>query len=291
MKKRIVRIGIVLTLIFALVYYKGDISTVFKSPTASAIGDLSVDWGVAEGNPIFVVSNMAPGDDESRTVTVHNDASTPKPVSIRAIKTSETGLLSNAFSFVISQNGIDLYGGTSPTGPKTLNQFFAEGSTIDGIPLSTLQSNTSINYTFSSTFLPDSGDNFQNKQLVFDLQIGIAIETPTECDAINFSGNPIYGTEKNDILRGTSGNDLIFSFEANDTIYAGGGNDCIVSGTDNDVVFSGAGNDVLIGGSGNDSLFGGFGNDVIIGNSGPDIANGEAGLDTCNAEVRLSCER
>src|SRR3989344_8095570 len=106
--------------------------------TVQAVGDLNVNWGVPDGQPIFVVSGMMPGDVESRSVDVTNNASTARPVGVRGVKTSETGDLSTVLDFVISEGAADLYGGTSPTGPKTLADFFTESDPINGIPLSVL---------------------------------------------------------------------------------------------------------------------------------------------------------
>ena len=271
----------------ALVIYRGGFSSLFKSTTAQAIGDLSVEWGVPEGNPIFTIPNMAPGDDESRTVTVHNDATSSRQVSIRGIKTSETGTLASAFSFVISQSGVDVYGGTSPTGPKTLQQFFTESGAIDGIPLTNLAGNTSTTYTFLATFNSQSGNEFQSKELVFDLKIGIVIDIPTECSLITFSGNPIFGTQNKDILIGTPGNDLILAFENDDIVKSGGGDDCIIGGAGNDALLSGVGDDVVFGNDGNDALVAGAGNDIVVGGAGNDSIKGEDGNDTLSGDAGL----
>lgn len=150
---------------------------------------------------------------------------------------------------------------------------------------------------------------------------------PNECSGIRFSGNPIVGTNGNDILVGTSGNDLIFGQGGDDNILAGSGEDCVVAGTGNDKVWGGSGNDVLFGndgedvlqgGSGGDKLFGELGNDTLFSGSGDDIAkgdenddiitggsgrdslnggpgidtlNGSTGIDTCLAgEIVKNCE-
>jgi len=279
MKKRILRLTILIAILAGLVMYKDGLSIFFNSPTAQAVGDLSVDWGVLEGNPIFVVSNMVPGDDESRSVTVNNDAASSRPVSVRGIKTSESGILASAFSFVISEGGSDIYGGTSLTGPKTLQDFFTESAAIDGIFLSNLASGASTIYTFTATFNTQSGNEFQDRQLIFDLKIGIIVAVPIECSLITFSGNPIFGTEKRDILQGTPGNDLIIALEENDIIVSGDGDDCIVGGTGNDSILAGNGNDIIAGGAGKDSIRSEAGNDAVQGEAGIDSIWGGPGDD------------
>ncbi len=291
MKKRLIRITTLIAIVSVLVYQSGGISGFSKSPTAEAVGDLSVDWGpgLSEGDPIFVVTNMAPGDSESRTVTVNNDASSTRPVGVRGILTSESASLSSALSMTISEGATDLYGGTSPTGPKTLAEFFTDSAGINGIFLSDLAGGASTQYTFDVTFAPQSGNEFQNASVVFDLHIGISIPTPDECVNLNLDGDLILGTENRDILRGTAGGDLIFAFENNDIVLGRGGDDCIVGGagrdnlhgeTGNDVILGQEDDDVLLGHAGNDSLFGGSGKDAMHGHEGNDFMQGGIGDDS-----------
>ena len=280
MKKRIIRF-ILITTVFGLIIHFRGASLFFPSVTAEAVGDLNVDWGVSAGTPIFVVNNMAPGKSETRTVIVHNDATLVRPVGVRGVKTAETGALATAFNFVITHNGTDIYGGISPTGPKTLAQFFQDSQGPDGIFLSNLNASTTTSYAFTATFKPQSGNEFQSKQIIFDLKIGLSIPTPVECANMNLDGEVIYGTQKNDILKGTTKGDLIFALEGNDIIQSGGGDDCVVGGP---------GNDVLQGQNGSDMLIGGAGNDVLQGGAQIDSANGGFGADACEAEVKTACE-
>lgn len=252
-----------------------------KNSTARAVGDLTVDWGpgINEGDPIFVVNNIMPGDTESRTVHVENGASGNRPVAVRGIKTAETGNLSTVLSMIISENGTDLYGGASPTGPKTLAEFFDESGGPDGIPLSMLGPGEDTDYTFEVGFDENAGNEFQGKSVVFDLKIGIAIQVPEECRDIQFNGNPILGTENSDVINGTNGNDLIFAFEGNDVVNASNGNDCVVGGPGDDIVHGSNGNDLLFGNEGDDRIDGSNGNDLIFGGDGNDIINGSNGND------------
>lgn len=291
--------------------------------TVFAIGDLSVNWGVAEGDPIFVVSNMAPGDDETRSVIVTNNALVLRPVAVRGIKTSETGDVSNVLDIVIS-NGTDLYGGT--LGAKTLAQFFTDSASPDGIPLFSLNPSQTKTITFKVTFNSGAGNAYQAKSVVFDIQIGITFTLPEECRQITFSGNPIFGTQNRDVLNGTEGNDIIVALEGNDVINAKAGDDCVIGGAGDDIIHGQNGNDVIFGedgkdtidgdngndfinggegddkingNNGDDNIFGGpgnddisaeNGNDSINGEGGTDKANGGNGQDTCQAESRTKCE-
>lgn len=325
-KLQLFRIGLLGFATAAILVANGGFN-IQLNKTAYAIGDLSVDWGVPSGNLFFTVSNMAPGQSEEHTVTVTNNAPVLRPVGVRGIKSSETGSIASVLKIVISKSSTDVYGGASLTGAKTLQEFFNDSGNINGIFLANQNSGEVASYKFKVTFEQGSGNEFQNKSVVFDLQIGVSVEIPAECNGINLTGKLILGTAGNDNLKGTSGNDLIFGFEGNDKIDGGGGDDCIVGGAGNDKLSGGSGNDVLIGGagndeldggSGNDKLYGGDGNDSLEGGSGQDqlfgqagndnlkggsdndsldgglgsnVLNGESGIDTCiNGPTRIKCE-
>ncbi|MEK7580935.1 MAG: calcium-binding protein [Patescibacteria group bacterium] len=251
----------------------------FDSSTVLAIGDLAVDWGVPEGNPIFTITNMAPGQTETRTVSVTNTGSGIRPVGIRGVKTSEAGNISTVLNITISLGATDLYGGTSPTGPKTLANFFTESAGINGIFLSNINSGQTVNYIVKVNFQNSAGNEFQNSQVIFDLIIGISIDLPQECEAMQFSGSPIFGTSQGDSLKGTPNNDLIIGFEGGDSIDGKGGDDCILGGIGGDSLKGGEGNDFVFGNEDHDSLKGGSGVDLLVGGAGHDSIYGEGGSD------------
>lgn len=317
--------------IFALIFLIGVLSlnqnflkNIFNSPTAFAIGDLTVDWGVPEGSPIFVVNNVAPGQNEQRTVQVSNGASSPRTVGIRGIEATDSANMSDVMKITITEGITDLYGGTA--GEKTLTQFFTESAGPNGVQLSTLAPGGNTSYIIKVKFDESAGNQFQNQTIIFDLKIGISIDLPAACDNITFIGDPIFGTSGNDSLNGNSKNNLIVTFEGNDVVSGGGGDDCIIAGAGADNLSGGSGNDVLSGEGGQDSIQGGSGNDTILGGTandtldggsdndtisgeggndkmtggsnndnlnggdGTDSANGQSGTDTCVAETRVQCE-
>lgn len=282
MKKRILKILIPLLVIVFAIGQNGGINLFSKDTTVQAVGDLEVDWGVVEPGPIFVVANMLPGDTKERSIDVTNNATVARPVGVRGIKTSETGNFSSVLNIVITEGANTLYG------PVNLDQFFTDSAGLDGIPLSTLGPGDTTTYTFKVTFNSGAGNEFQGKEVIFDLIIGIAIDIPQECQHIEFSGPPIFGTSGDDRIRGTRGNDLIFAFEGNDRVFGLLGNDCIVGGegkdelrgeVGNDVIFGNEGNDLVIGANGEDKLFGGEGNDTIKGENNEDYIEGNEGND------------
>src|SRR3989344_1442269 len=70
---------------FALIFGSVRLYQMLAPSTAYAVGDLAVNWGVAEGNPIFTINNMAPGQVETRSVIVTNNAVSVRPVGVRGV--------------------------------------------------------------------------------------------------------------------------------------------------------------------------------------------------------------
>ncbi len=307
MKKHVIRLTawVVGLAVVATLAYRSDVF--LPVGTAFAIGDLTVDWGMPAGNPIFTATNFAPGEVETHAVLVTNNAPTARPVAVRGIKTAGNGL-SSALALVISSGGRDVYGGASGTGPKTLANFFTDSAGVSGIPLLTLAPAANATFTFTVTFNPTAGNTLQQDSATFAIKLGIGFDLPAACEAIHFSGQPIFGTAGGDNIRGTNGNDLIIAFEGNDNIRAGNGQDCVLGGAGADSIRGGNGQDVIFGGEGDDNLRGKNGTDVIEGEGGADLmqgdngddqlrggpgsdqANGGRGVDTCEAESREACE-
>lgn len=284
MKKRLIKIGVLLLIIGILLTQYRELPW-FKTPTAFAIGDLTVDWGIGIGDvgPIFSVTNMAPGDMEARNVIVTNNALSTRPVAVKGIKDSEIGALSGVLDLTITEGLNTLY-------TNTLSQFFTDSLNPDGMPLGNIDPSDSKTYIFTVTFQQSADNQYQETNVVFDIIIGIAVAIPQECSFIDLTGKfPIFGTSGNDRINGTLGDDVIFGFEGNDRIYSHGGDDCIIGGAGNDnlrgetgkdVIFGNEGDDLIIGAVGNDMLFGGDGNDSIRGENNDDVIDGEEGNDT-----------
>src|SRR3989344_669212 len=97
MKKRAFTIIFVVSSIFLVIALYSKFDLFAKPSYVYAIGDLTVDWGsgVLEGQPIFTVPNMVPGDVETHTVTVTNDASSGRTVGIRAIENADLANLAD----------------------------------------------------------------------------------------------------------------------------------------------------------------------------------------------------
>lgn len=265
------RLIAVITLIGVLLTQSHVLTNLFRLQTAYAVGDLTVDWGIGTGNvgAIFTIENMAPGDTQSRTVTIDNDSTASRPVGIKGVKTSETGSLADVIDITISDGPTILY-------DNTLAAFFTASEHPDGIMLTNLPQGASKTMTITTKFQEEAGNEYQNKTLTFNLVIGIVVAIPEECSAIDMTGKfPIYGTAKNETLLGTNGDDVIFGLEGIDKIYGHGGNDCLVGGPGIDRLFGETGNDVLFGNDGNDTMYGGVGEDMLFGGAGNDDMRGE----------------
>lgn len=277
-KGQILRITSLLMAMSVAVWANGGLSLSLNS-TAQAVGDLTVDWGVPAGdpNPIFTVSNMAPGDIVSKSVGVTNDAGSIRPVGVRGEKTSSNGDLATVLDFVIAENDTDVYGGT--TGPKTLAEFFVDSAGEDGIFLRNFNPSEPKTYTFKVTFDSAAGNSFQDKEVVFDIIFGLSVQVPEECEGITLNGETIFGTNGSDRLVGTPKNDLIFGFGGSDKINGNNGDDCLVGGGGSDSIRGNNGNDVILGGNGSDSLKGNNGDDHLIGGAGSDGLRGNNGND------------
>lgn len=173
MKKRILRVIILLSLVSAVFYFNGGLEKLLKSPTVQAFGDLLVDFHVT---PLFSLTNMKPGDSESRPVDVSNSGSVDRFIAVKGIRTSGVGLdpkIETMLGVVIKDGALPLYGAGSATGPKTMVNFFADSSSTNGIPLNILNDGANKTYNFLVNF-PSSADNdFQAKSVVADITFGI----------------------------------------------------------------------------------------------------------------------
>lgn len=268
---KILVIGLVVALAFNLAS-----PNFLNNSTTQAVGDLEVDWGVTDGLPIFVVTNMMPGDMEDRNVVITNNATSIRSVGVKGVETGDPDILKNVLEIVISENGTDLYGGT--LGSKTVSQFFTDSGGINGIFLFNLNPSQTKTVNFKVTFPESAGNEFQGTSVIFDLKIGISIDIPDECEAIP-NLNPIFGTSIGDSLVGTPGNDLIVGFEGGDYIDGKGGDDCLIGGSQGDSIYGRGGKDLLFGNEGGDHLNGGANDDKIFGHGGGDSLIGEGGDD------------
>ena len=178
MQKSIIRIFVLSFLVSLLLGFNW--SLFFGKSTVRAVGDLAVDWGVVEGNPIFTVDNFTPGSEEVREVKIVNNAESIRPVGVRGIETENLAGLAEKLWLTVSVDSADIYSGK-------LADFFNESSGPDGVKLYNQSAGSEKNLMFKVRFDPAAGNEFQGVRLVFDLHIGIAVTIPDKCLSMVFA--------------------------------------------------------------------------------------------------------
>lgn len=255
-----------------------------------AIGGLVFTYPNSPGGPVFSLPDFKPGDCTTETVHVKNESPTDSLIAVKSAKEKDIDQLSTQLSMVISQNGIDLYGGTATSGAKLVSDFFADSNSMDGVVLSQLPGNDAeTEYDFTVCFDINAGNEYQQTSTTFDLKFGeitVPIELPEVCNSLEgIVTEKITGTAGKDKIKGTSASEYIVGLGGNDKIDGGGGHDCIVGGDGNDKIKGGSGNDIITGnqgddkidaGSGDDIVYGGLGNDKLDGHSGDDLIYGNS---------------
>src|SRR3989344_2727698 len=153
-KMRIIRI-LAIALVAATTFYFASPNFLNNAET-QAVGDLTIDWGagITPPDPIFTVTNAAPGDVATRSVLVTNGAPSSRPVGVRGVEQGGD-TIKDILEITISDGATDLYGGT--LGTKTLSQFFVDSAGPDGLFLLDLASGSSVTLDFKIDF-PQSAD-------------------------------------------------------------------------------------------------------------------------------------
>ncbi|MEK7573889.1 MAG: lamin tail domain-containing protein [Patescibacteria group bacterium] len=163
--KRFLKIGI-LVLVIGLM--------LFKTEAVQAAGDLNINYHVPLGDPIFVVENFLPGDSENRDIDITNNGSVARAIWVKGIRTGGVGgapKLETVIDIVIKDGATPIYGTGSPTGPKTVQNFFTDSSGPTGVSLGTINSGVHKTFNFKVTFPTSAGNEFQRKSVIFDLKI------------------------------------------------------------------------------------------------------------------------
>lgn len=171
-KKILFLISVILVGVFLVTSF----SNLLNPQTVRAFGSLLVNFHVPINTPVFNYPNLKPGDNISKIVDVTNNGSKKVKIAIRGVKTDGSAgnpKLENILSLIIKNGTTVLYGEGSPTGPKTLANFFSETSGTKDIKLNELNAGSNKTYTLLVTFPNSSGNEFQNRSVVFDLIFGI----------------------------------------------------------------------------------------------------------------------
>jgi len=128
-----------------------------------------------ETTPLFNEINFLPDDAVTRWVKVTNNSGQTQRIATEAINYSNpvpTNDLSRALTIVIKEGATDLYGGSSPTGPKTLFDFYQDSESYSEISLSDLVNGATTRYDFRISFPHEKENEWQNTTTTFDILIG-----------------------------------------------------------------------------------------------------------------------
>ncbi len=217
MKKRLFRFTALLISFSVIVYFSGILNVIFRPSSVIAAGDLVITFeGVPLGDPIFVVTNLLPGDMENRDVDVTNSGTVARFVAVKGVKTGGVGpspLLETVLDIVINDGTADVYGGTSPTGPKTLEEFFEDSGDPDGVKLGIVDPSETVSYNFKVSFPDGSGNEFQAKSVIFDLVFGNIIGDNIVINEVYYIVDEDHGLDspKDRGILGVSGNNVTIS--------------------------------------------------------------------------------
>jgi hypothetical protein len=179
--KRLLKIGILLV-IAGILFNLSNIKSVFFPSTVRAFGDFMVDFHVPKGTPIFNVINMIPGDSHSHNIDVTNGGSKPQAVFTKGVRTGGIGKdpkLETSLYISIVSGGFSVYGSGSPTGSKTLLDFFNDSNITSGIPLGLLGQSQHKTYNLTVLFPRSAGNEYQAKSVIFDLTFGAENTVPS----------------------------------------------------------------------------------------------------------------
>ncbi len=128
-----------------------------------------------EPNPLFQNTNFLPGQNATGTARVTNNSGQTQRIATEAINYPNpipAGDLSRALMFIIKEGATDLYGGSSPTGPKSLYDFYQDSKIYSEISLSDLANGAITQYDFAISFPPEKENEWQNATTTFDILIG-----------------------------------------------------------------------------------------------------------------------
>ncbi len=162
---------ILLTAIFALSFL------LISQPVKAA--DLTV---IFPDDPTFNELEILPGFTTSKIITVINNAEVEKNVGL-IIENNSSAELNDVLYFTVQKNGNIIYGG--PTDPKTLSDLVNDGI----LSLGTLTPGESANFTVSSEFTKNAGNEYQLKTSIFDLKIGFVETSPPPPTNTNIPSN------------------------------------------------------------------------------------------------------
>lgn len=143
-----------------------------------------------EKTPLFNEANILPGDGTTRFIKATNNTTAANKIAVVAENfpnPAPSDDLSRALDMTISKGGVDIWGGSSATGKKTLFDFYQAGE----VALSDIAAGETIQYDFTLSLSTDKGDlpvsdtTWQAKKTNFDIAIGFSGEINPPCTGPN----------------------------------------------------------------------------------------------------------
>jgi hypothetical protein len=165
---------------------------------AYAVGDLEINWGVTGGKPIFMVTNMLPGDQITKTFKITNNSHDTRYIALRTQETSGSPLFPGQLEVTIKNGSQDIYGGTAPGGKKTLANLFSESKFPLSIYFNQLKPGQSSTYSITVKFKPTAGNQFQKAKVVFNLLFGVYFKPNPTCLDRDMFGDGAFGIYNDD---------------------------------------------------------------------------------------------
>lgn len=148
--------------------FLASMNTVYATP-----GDLTADF---ENTPLFSESSFMPGGEVSKWVKVANNTSSSKTIIVEAINKINPDGLGDRLNLQIKEGVNVLYN-------DTLSNFFNDGEVV----LTNLSANMDTTYDFTVGFDSATNNNYQEKNLGFDLLIGFQGQGGEQTDDGQFS--------------------------------------------------------------------------------------------------------
>lgn len=169
MKIKLLRIIIFIILLGVFIQVSGVMKTIFSPSTVRAFGDLTADFHVPLGTPIFTITNAKPGDSDNHPVDIHNGATVARRVAVKGKWVDGVGIspaIEHVLSLVIKEGTENVYTGTV--------EEFLNKSTLypDGVEIGTVAAGGDETYDFEIGFPSSAGDEYQGKSVKFDLTFG-----------------------------------------------------------------------------------------------------------------------
>jgi hypothetical protein len=178
--------------------------------------EISVNWGTsAPDYTIFLITNMLPGDSTNHSIMVTNTSSASRPLTVKATQTSELKNFSQILTITIFKDNLPIYG------PKLLTQFFTDSAASSGISLDNLPGHATSTFKFLVAFPSAAGNEYQQAQIIFNLQIGKLLDIPGKC-------HKFHDEDGHDFTVDSGHKHVFASFDCEDHIDDNNTNHCTV---------------------------------------------------------------